>query len=292
MMDLTFVLTGTTHAGNIGATARAMKNMGFERLHLVGTCSHRGDEAIARASGAHDVLENARVFETLAEAVAHTQVVIGTTARDRQLAVPVETCREVAESLRDLAAGQPADAARLQAAILFGRERSGLTNEELESCTRLLRIPCNPAFSSLNLGSAVQVVAYESALALAPGTAPVPVAFPPMKENSTRAEQNTPATSEAMQHFFVHLEQVMVASGFLDPDRPRLLMRRMRRYFERNRPNVNELNILRGVLAATQGSLATMSRPGKSVEPGQTDPDDDDSVALSARDPAGSGSFE
>lgn len=273
MMELTFVLIGTTHTGNIGAAARAMKNMGFGRLHLVGTCSHRTDEAIARASGANDVLDNARVFSTLAEAVADAHVVIGTTARDRQLAVPVDTCREVATGLRAMADAHPAGSEPLQAAVLFGRERSGLTNDELDRCTRLLRIPCNPDFSSLNLGSAVQVVAYEFALALtaigngpkpaagASGTPAGPAAEPASagfgrsdraRDRSTRAEQSTPATSEAMQHFFVHLEQVMVATGFLDPDRPRLLMRRLRRYFERNRPSVNELNILRGVLAAKQ----------------------------------------
>lgn len=282
-MELTFVLTGTTHSGNIGAAARAMKTMGFERLHLVDTCPHRSDEAIARASGASDVLDAARSFPDLADAVAEAHVVIGTTARDRQLAVPVQSCREVADSLRTMAAARPADSDRLQVAVLFGRERSGLSNDELDRCTRLLRIPCNPAFSSLNLGSAVQVVAYEFALTLAAlesaraagvacdttvdagaGTAagadtlqPLPAAAgfgrsEQARDRSTRAEQNTPATSEAMQHFFAHLEQVMVDTGFLDPERPRLLMRRMRRYFERNRPSVNELNILRGVLAATQ----------------------------------------
>ena len=312
ILDLTFVLVGTTHTGNIGAAARAMKNMGFYRLRLVNTCSHRSDEAIARASGAHDVLDAAESFTSLEDAVADAQVVIGTTARQRQLAVPVESCRVMAESLREMAetasappvvsesdetASVSASSAqrqtaspatvRIRAAVVFGRERSGLSNEELDCCTRLLHIPCNPAFSSLNLGSAVQVVAYECALALAAGPAGVdatacalplngdasivdaghdarlvshaaraahgsaPANEPP---RTTRAEQITPATSGAMQHFFRHLETVMVETGFLDPDNPRLLMRRLKRYFERNRPTVNELNILRGILAATQES--------------------------------------
>ena len=146
--------------------------------------------------------------------------------------------------------------------MVFGQERSGLSNESLDLCTRLLRIPCNPDFSSLNLGSAVQVVSYElsQALATVPLGAPRPM---PGKwkgseevgdDNSgtTADADELPATSEAMGHFFDHLDRVMINTGFMNPDNPRLLRRRIRRYFESNRPNTNELAIFRGILSATE----------------------------------------
>ena len=129
--------------------------------------------------------------------------------------------------------------------MVFGRERSGLSNEEMDRCTRLLRIPCNPEFSSLNLGAAVQGVAYECAQALNTSS---------LISNVTHSEneRDAPASGEAMQHFYGHWHRIMVATGFLDPDNPRHLMRRIRRYFERNRPSEKELNILRGILSSTE----------------------------------------
>jgi len=244
-LQLIFVLVGTTHTGNIGAAARAIKTMGFDQLRLVDACSHRTDDARARASGATDVLDNAETFTTLDEAVADCQIVMGASARQRQLSVPLLTCREaVAEIASHHASaqlGSPEQSAH-RVALVFGRERSGLSNDELDRCTRLLHIPSNPAFSSLNLGSAVQVVAYECAQQLQ--------AIPLTGERKPVAD--APVGSDAMQHFFDHLERVMINSGFLDPQNPRHLMRRVRRYFERNRPSETELNILRGVLAATE----------------------------------------
>lgn len=277
-LSVAFVLVGTTHPGNVGAAARAMKTMGFTDLRLVDACDHRDPEAVARASGADDVLARARTCRTVAEAVADCRTVVGTSARRREISVPILTARQIGEALAALAAqtvsarmesdgptpvrtGPPgeippaaASGANIEtrAAILFGQERSGLDNEALDLCTRQLRIPCNPGFSSLNLGSAVQVVAYELSQALAS----VPVEPP---EGPVKAD-HLPATSAEMEHFFDHLDRVMIATGFLDPERPRQLRRRVRRYFERSRPSVNELAILRGVLSASEGGRR---RPGE-----------------------------
>lgn len=249
-LQLVFVLVGTTHSGNIGAAARAMKNMGYTEMRLVNCCPHMTKDAFARASGADDVLKEAIRYDTLDEAVADCQSVIGTSARDRHLAVPVVACRDVANELVSDAKLATADG---RTAIAFGRERSGLTNEEMDRCTRLLRIPCNPEFSSLNLGSAVQVVAYECAQA----AQSISLRAAPDGEV---ADKDIAAGGEAMQHFYDHLHRVMVNTGFLDPDNPRHLMRRIRRYFERNRPSDNELNILRGILSATEKPFPPKNR--------------------------------
>ena len=260
-LSVVFVLAGTTHPGNVGAAARAMKTMGFRELRLVDACDHLGGPAVARASGADDVLAAAVPYETLADAVADCRVVVGTSARRREVSVPILAAREIGEELAALSARASGTGETLRAAVLFGQERSGLDNEALDLCTRQLRIPCDPAFSSLNLGSAVQVVAYELSQALA--TVP---SSPP--DGPLKAEL-LPATSEAMEHFFAHLDRVMIATGFLDPERPRQLRRRVRRYFERSRPSVNELAILRGVLGATEGKRRRPdgSRPGTASGP-------------------------
>ncbi len=238
-LQLVFVLVGATHPGNIGAAARAMKTMGYTRLRLVNACSHLTRDALARAAGAEQVLSDAVKFESLDAAVADCQHVIGVSARVRYVAVPLQNCRDVADELAVIAQQFSNQDDTVIVALVFGRERSGLTNDELDRCNRHLRIPCNPDFSSLNLGSAVQVVAYDCALALA--------AVP-----QSHASNEMPSNSQAMQHFFEHLQRVMINTGFLDPAKPRHLMRRLRGYFERNRPTEKELNILRGVLSATE----------------------------------------
>lgn len=257
-VEIVFVMVGTTHTGNLGAAARAMKTMGFTSLRLVDACSHLSDEALARSSGANDVLRQAQSFDALKDAIADCRVVIGTSARARQLAVPLKSCREIATEVGELSASLGSEHQRV--AMVFGQERSGLSNESLDLCTRLLRIPCNPEFSSLNLGSAVQVVAYElsQATVSVPQGAPVPM---PGKWHGTDAESDQPgsidpddlpASSEAMEHFFEHLDRVMVNTGFLNPDNPRLLRRKVRRYFESNRPTANELSMFRGILSSTE----------------------------------------
>lgn len=262
-LEIVFVMVGTTHTGNLGAAARAMKTMGFTKLRLVDTCTHLSSEALARSSGANDVLKEAQVFNTLDEAIADCRVVVGTSARARQLAVPLLSCREICDEVGKLSQTVPAGE---KVAMVFGQERSGLSNESLDLCTRLLRIPCNPDFSSLNLGSAVQVVSYELSQALASVPLGAPKPMPGKWKGSSDeadAEQHDqatvvtdldelPATSEAMGHFFDHLDRVMINTGFMNPDNPRLLRRRVRRYFETNRPTGNELSIFRGILSATE----------------------------------------
>jgi len=236
-VELSFVLIGTTHTGNVGAAARAMKTMGYSSLRLVQTCSHRTDEAKARASGADDVLLGASQFETLEQAVADCHAVIGTSARPRNLAVPMLSSRDLPQTLSQLSQGDEP----VRVALVFGRERSGLNNHELDRCTHLVQIPVNPDFSSLNLGSAVQVLAYECSAGLHE-----------LRDTTEDAIPVAPVNSEAMERLFEHLEGVLLKTGFLNPDNPKHLMRRLRHYFERNRPDETEMNVWRGVLSSVE----------------------------------------
>ena len=209
-----------------------MKNMGLSELVLVSPKRFPDAEATARASGADDLLARARVCAGLAEAVADCGLVIGASGRSRALDRPPMTPRDAAFQ----AVGEARDHA---VAFVFGTEHSGLSNEELDLCHRRLAIPVDAAFPSLNLAAAVLVVAYELRLALADGTPK------PARERGAR-----PATGQEMEGFYAHLERIMIETGFLDPDQPRQLMRRLRRLFQRARPDSNEINILRGILSA------------------------------------------
>lgn len=230
-MSIRIVLVGTTHPGNIGAVARAMKNMGLRDLALVNPKFFPHEEATARASGASDVLDNARVFATLADAVGDCVYVAGASARSRTINWPSMGPRDCAERLiRENAAGT--------VAAVFGPEKNGLQNEDLDLCHTLLTIPTDPGFSSLNLAMAVQVLTYELRVAST------------LHEGPAYEAEAPPATAEEMENFYVHLEQVLRDIRFLDPDNPRHLMRRMRRLFIRARPDKNEVNILRGILTA------------------------------------------
>ncbi len=233
-MDVRIVLVGTTHPGNIGATARAMKNMGFTQLVLVGPRVFPHEDATARASGAEDVLERTIVAETLDEAIADCTFVVGASARSRAIGWPTAEPRECARQLISAAEHAPV-------ALVFGPEKSGLTNEDLDRCHTLLTIPTDPEFSSLNLAMAVQVVTYE--LRLQQNFA--------ARESDATYDDGVPlATAEELEHFYRHLEATLTRSGFLDPENPRLLMRRLRRLFVRALPDQNEVNILRGILAS------------------------------------------
>ncbi|RME33740.1 MAG: RNA methyltransferase [Gammaproteobacteria bacterium] len=232
------VLVGTTHPGNIGGAARAMKAMGLRRLYLVRPERFPCAEATARASGADDLLAGAVVCETLAKAVADCHLVIGTTARERRLPWPVldpRACGELALTHAD--AGE-------EVALVFGREHSGLTNEELALCQRAIRIPTDPDFSSLNLAAAVQVLCYE--LRMAAGA-------PQRREAAGRQERRVPpATRQELDALHRHLLAAMTAVGFLDPDKPRQLPRRLARLLVRAGLDHNEVQILRGFLAAVE----------------------------------------
>ena len=210
-----------------------MKNMGLDDLALVNPRHFPHEEATARASGATDVLENAVVVSTLADALADCIYVAGASARARTIAWPTMQPRECAERLIS-------ESREGKVAVVFGPEKSGLQNEDLDLCHTLLTIPANPSFSSLNLAMAVQVLTYELRVASRLDV------LPPFETEAP------PATGEEMQHFYQHLESVLREVRFLDPENPRHLMRRMRRMFSRIRPDKNEVNILRGFLTAIE----------------------------------------
>ncbi len=230
-MSVRIILVGTTHPGNIGAVARAMKNMGLSDLMLVGPRHFPHEDAMARASGAEDVLDSARVVASLDAALTDCVFVAGASARSRSIGWPSLAPRECAARLI-------AESSNGTVAAVFGPEKSGLKNEHLDRCHTLLTIPTDPGFSSLNIAMAVQVLTYELRLAR-------------REENGTQpATEAPPATGEELERFYSHLEAVMIASGFLDPDNPRHLMRRLRRLFIKAEPDKNEINILRGLLSA------------------------------------------
>ena len=257
---LRIVLVEPTHPGNIGATARAMKAMGLDRLCLVAPARFPSAEATARAAGADDVLHEARVVDFVDEALTGCGLVLGTTARTRRIEWPVIDVREGARRA-------VAQAAETPVAVLFGRERSGLTNAEIDRCHALIRIPATARFSSLNVAAAVQIVAYEMRLA-ACGASVVP------------ADPESPsATADELEGFYRHLEATLVRIGYLDPAAPKLLMRRLRRLFSRAGPDRAEINILRGILTAATRASAGASSERKMPAPGASqsgDGTDDD----------------
>lgn len=232
-MTIRIVLVGTTHPGNIGATARAMKNMGLSDLTLVNPRYFPHEDATARASGAVDVLETARVVSCLDDALKDCVYVAGASARSRSIGWPSLAPRECAARLC-------MESAHGTVAAVFGPEKSGLTNEDLDRCNALLTIPTEPGFSSLNVAMAVQVLSYEVRVARLDSI------------DAVAATEAPPATGQELEHFFAHLETVLVGSGFLDPNNPRLLMRRLRRLFVKAEPDKNEINILRGILTAVE----------------------------------------
>lgn len=229
------VLVETSHPGNIGAVARAMKNMGMDQLRLVTPKLFPHADATARASGADDVLRAAQGYESLQGAIADCQVVLGASARDRTISWPSVTVRECAEKW-------VGEVGKDNIALVFGRENSGLKNHELDLCHYLLRIPCNPEYSSLNLAAAVQVTCYE--LFVASGREYVSTI-------GDRGEEPL-ATAQQMEAFYQHLHQTMADIGFLQPERSKSIMRRLRRIFNRTQLDTKELDILRGILRFSQ----------------------------------------
>lgn len=225
-----FVLVRTTHPGNIGASARAIKNMGFSNLVLVAPKYFPNAEASARASGADDVLSGALVREDLIAAVADCNIIVGTSSRKRSVQIPLITPKELACLVSEKFN------ASTKIALVFGQERTGLTNEELAACHYHLYIPCNPHYPSLNLGAAVQIVAYEL--------------FNSLNSQSVadNADLGEIVSAEDMERFYEHLESTLVNLDFLNPQNPRQLMRKLRRLFNRVAIERTELNILRGIL--------------------------------------------
>lgn len=251
------VLVETSHSGNIGAVARAMKNMGLSNLWLVNPASFPDEASYARSSGASDVLDQAQVVDTLDEAIADCTLVMGTSARGRKVPWPVISPAACAEH----AAGQ-ADSGTV--ALVFGRENHGLSNEELQRCHYHIHIPSNPDYSSLNLAMAVQVICYELRMChlRALESAGVEMSLRPMLKPGDEGWDISPASVNDVEGFFGHLEQVLVDIDFHRRENPRQLMSRLRRLFQRAHLDQMEINILRGILTAVQKSAgAGKNRP-------------------------------
>lgn len=234
--NIRIVLVETSHPGNIGAAARAMKTMGLSQLVLVRPRFFPHEEATALASGAVDVLENARICDSLADAVADCHTVVGTTARQRTVAAPVGRPSEIIPGFYALARTYPV-------ALVFGRERTGLLNQELDLCRQGIEIPANPEYSSLNLAAAVQVLGYELRCRALQDSGP---------DSGEHENGDPPATTAQLEGLYAHLERVLIGTGFVDPGNPRFLMRRLRRLFSRAGLDQREVNILRGILTSVE----------------------------------------
>ena len=233
------VLCETSHPGNIGAAARAMKTMGLSRLVLVKPRHFPHGDADAFAVGADDVLGGARVCESLDQALAGTVLAVAATARRRDLSHEVVDCRDACVRVAT-------EARSGEVALVFGTERAGLTAAQISRCHLIAMIPCDEGFSSLNLAQAVQVFAYELRMAT--------VGRPAFAPQAASREGGEPATHEEMEGLLAQLEEAFYATGFLDPAEPKRLMQRMRRLFARARPEKTEVNILRGFLTAVRAS--------------------------------------
>lgn len=243
LSNIRIVLVRPTHPGNIGAVARAMKNMSLRRLYLVAPDSYPSPLATDRAAGADDLLQDAVICDTLDMALEECHLVMGTTARQRRIEWPG---LEPDSCARQLLAGSLEG----PVALLFGQERTGLLNDELDRCHFVVTIPANHEFSSLNLASAVQILAYEIYCA---SWVDVGVNVPDFRDGR-------PVKSEEMQLFYRHLKAVMEQIGFLDPENPKLLMRRLARLFNRAGLDHNELNIMRGILTSVQQKLGNLDK--------------------------------
>jgi tRNA (cytidine32/uridine32-2'-O)-methyltransferase len=234
--NVRIVLVNTSHPGNIGATARAMKNMGLRHLYLVEPQRYPADEATWRAANAADVLDTAIVVDSFEAAVAGCGLVIGTSARERTIPWPLlDPRRACAQAYRE--------ASRQPIALVFGREDRGLTNEELQKCQLHIHIPTNPEYSSLNIAMAVQVLAYELRMQHVETDLPA----------DGMADWDFPyANNDDIERFFTHLDGALTDMGFLKPDAPKQTSARLRRLFQRTRLDVMEINMLRGILSSAQ----------------------------------------
>ncbi|MDP3679156.1 MAG: RNA methyltransferase [Methylotenera sp.] len=227
--NIRVVLCQTSHPGNIGSAARAMKTMGLQHLYLVKPNIFPDAHATALSTGAADLLENAIVCETLSEALTGCALAIGMSARKRQISHELVNVRDAASRAVSIAAKQPI-------ALVFGTEMSGLSNAELDCCQLLAMIPANPEYTSLNLAAAVQVMSYEIRMAVL--------------EGKLEAHTNQPelATNEALEGFYAHLEDTLIKIGYLNPDAPKKLSERIRRIYARAKLEKEEVNLLRGIL--------------------------------------------
>lgn len=240
LSKIRLVMVNTTHPGNIGAAARAIKNMGLSRLVLVDPKEFPSPKAVWRAAGATDVLDDVQVVSTLDEAIQDCGLVIATSARERRIPWPLLTPRECGDRVW-------AESEHHDIAIVFGREDRGLTNDELQKCNFHVHIPANPEYSALNIAAALQVIVYEIRMSYLNAGAGKPVHFedwdlPPAKHKDT-------------EMYFEHLEQTLEKLGFYDPENPRQTITRIRRLFSRIRMDQMELSIMRGMLTAIQNYI-------------------------------------
>ena len=235
--NISIVMINTTHPGNIGAAARALKNMGLRKLVLVDPKEYPTAKATWRAANAVDVLDQVQVASSLDEAIADCSLVIGTSARERRIPWPLETPRTCADRIWQ-------EAKQHKTAILFGREDRGLTNEELQKCHYHVHIRANPEYSSLNIAAAIQVLTYEIRMS----------ALTPDNGGALRFDDwdQPPADCAPLERYYEHLEETLAKLKFYDPDNPRQTVTRLRRMFNRVRMDEMELNMLRGMLTAMQ----------------------------------------
>ncbi|MDW6016264.1 tRNA (cytosine(32)/uridine(32)-2'-O)-methyltransferase TrmJ [Vibrio plantisponsor] len=238
LSNVKVVLVGTSHSGNIGSAARAMKVMGLSEMVLVDPQCEVDAQAVALAAGASEIALNARIVSSLEEAVEDCSLVVGSSARSRTLEWPMLDPRECGEKFAVEGQKHPV-------ALVFGRERTGLTNEELQTCHYHVCIPANPEYSSLNLAMAVQTLCYEIRVAHLNQV---------QSQYSSQAEEEYPRHKE-LEMFYEHLEKVMIETQFISEAQPGQVMNKLRRLFNRARPEAQELNILRGVLTAVGKSL-------------------------------------
>ena len=230
-LQLKIILVETSHPGNIGASARAMKNMGVHELVLVNPQCYPHEDAFSRASGAEDILERAEIKHSLKEAIKDCNFVAAATARSRNINWPTLGPKDCASKIIQ-------ENRKGYCAVVFGPEQSGLKNEDIDHCNALLNIPVDPNFTSLNLSMAVQIFCYELRMSF-------------IENLSSSSESDLPLASlEEMENFYEHLEGLLVKNEFLDPSNPRHLMRRIRRLFVKAAPDQNEVNILRGMLSS------------------------------------------
>jgi tRNA/rRNA methyltransferase len=237
LLNFRVVLCQTSHPGNIGSTARAMKTMGIHQLYLVKPDSFPDAHATALSTGAADLLENAIVTDTLAEALTGCAFAIGMSARKRGLSHELVNVRTAAAKAMTIAATQPV-------ALVFGTEMSGLSNAELDHCQMLAMIQANPDYSSLNLAAAVQIMCYELRMAALEEA---------QLQDDSLSPNVTPeyATIDSLEGFYAHLEETLLHIGYLNPVAPKKLMERLRRIYARIRLEKEEVNLLRGILTLT-----------------------------------------
>ena len=235
--DIRIVLVNTSHSGNIGSVARAMKTMGLSKLYLVDPACEVDSHASALAAGATDILGSAQQVDTLQEAIADCALTIGTSARSRTLSWPMVDPRGCAQKLVSESKYGPV-------ALVFGRENSGLTNEELQLCNYHVCIPANPEYSSLNLAMAVQTLAYETRMTY----------LDSLEQPAEESDDTVYPSSKQMELFYEHLERTLGDTGFIIKQHPGMVMTKLKRLFNRARPEDQELNILRGILSSIDKS--------------------------------------